>query len=136
MSKIKNILIFVAIGVVIVLIYVFFFRGAPPEDNLVSTTDFGSIPAETGDGVTQSSFGPEFLTLLLSVKNIRLNDAIFADPAFATLQDSSILLTQDGNEGRPNPFAPIGSGNIIVPTTPVGGTTTPMGGGGTGAGTN
>ena len=60
-----------------------------------------------------SLIAKDFLNLLLNVKNIKLDDSIFADNAFNSLRDSSIVLTPDGNEGRPNPFAPLGSENII-----------------------
>ena len=55
-----------------------------------------------------------------TVKNIKLNDAIFSDVTFNSLRDSSITLTPDGNEGRPNPFAQFGNENISTsPVTPV-----------------
>ena len=54
----------------------------------------------------------DFLTILLSVRKINLNQEIFKEPAFGTLQNSTIELIPDGNEGRPNPFAPIGTDPI------------------------
>lgn len=50
----------------------------------------------------------EFVSMLLNLEAIRLNDDIFSEPAFRVLRDNSIRLNQPGNEGRPNPFAPIG----------------------------
>lgn len=50
----------------------------------------------------------EFVTMLLNLDAIRLNDDIFSEAAFSVLRDNSIRLNQPGNEGRPNPFAPIG----------------------------
>lgn len=117
MPKIKNIIIFLAIGTAFVLIYIFFIK--PSTDNaptLISsgeTATIPDIPAENADEtITQ-----DFLSLLLNVKNIRLNDAIFSDSAFASLHDSSIVLVQDGNEGRINPFAPIGN-DVTTPLSP------------------
>ena len=103
MSKIKNIIILVVIGAILVLIYIFLIKAPDETATLVSSS--GVAPATT---TTDSSVAKDFLTLLLNVKNIKLDDAIFSDSAFGALRDSSITLTPDGNEGRPNPFAPLG----------------------------
>jgi hypothetical protein len=120
-AKIKNIIIFVAIGAVLVLIYIFFIKPAPDQGNLVSSNTV--LPNVNTSGVDTSppngtaSITQDFLTLLLNVKNIKLDDTIFSDPAFNSLHDSSITLTPDGTEGRPNPFAQFGndSGAIVAP---------------------
>lgn len=118
MPKIKNIIIFVVIAAVFILIYVFyikptFFGGAPA---LSTTTP--SATDTTGTTATGASVVPDnFLTLLLSVNNIKLNDAIFSDPAFIGLRDSSITLIPDTTIGRPNPFAPIGSDVVPPPAS-------------------
>lgn len=113
-SKIKNIIIFVVIAIALILIYVFFFKKAPEEANLAVTSEDSALPsASVADQNT--AIGEDFLSLLLSVKSIKLDDSIFADTAFATLRDSSIELIADGTEGRPNPFAPIGID--VLPTT-------------------
>lgn len=109
-SKIKNIIIFAVIGISLVLVYIFFIKKAPDEGNLIS-----SLPVPTGmNAPASSSLGEtmvsqDFLTILLGVKNIKLDDSIFSNKAFINLHDSSILLTSPGDEGRTNPFAPIGS---------------------------
>ena len=117
MPKIKNILIFTAIGVIFVLIYIYFIKPSSPTADLVSSfpteTAESAAPLESSD--TNSLVAEEFLTLLLNVKNIKLDDAIFSDKAFNSLRDSSITLTPDGNEGRPNPFAPIGTDIFTLP---------------------
>ena len=111
---------------VLILAYVYFIKSDGDEESLVSSSPFAfdTGAVSPGEGAV---LGQEFLTLLLNVKNIRLDDSIFTDPAFATLRDSSIVLIQDGNEGRPNPFAPIGSDNFgtsavvlpgVTPTVP------------------
>lgn len=104
--KIKNAIIFLVIALIFVLIYVFFVNKGPETDTLVSSISpsVPNVPA----GTENSLVGGDFLSLLLNVKNIRLNDAIFSDVAFMSLKDSSITLIPDGNEGRSNPFAPIG----------------------------
>ncbi len=108
MLKPKNILIFIAAGVALVLIYVFFIKSAPEQDSLVSTS--GEPVTPSTNNTNQSALDTkDFLTVLLSVKNIKLDASIFSDGAFTTLHDSNVVLTPDGTEGRPNPFAPIGS---------------------------
>ena len=107
--KLKNILIVSAIIVGVVLIYVFFIKSPQEEQaGLVSVSSNGNVSSATDTLVRDSEVTREFLSLLLNVKNIKLDDRIFADVAFGSLRDSSIVLIPDGTEGRPNPFAPIG----------------------------
>lgn len=115
MPKIKNIIIFVIIAIVLILIYVYFIKPEPDTATLISSSGSPEVPA---GAVTDnnSTITEEFLTLLLSVKSIKLDDSIFTDPAFASLSDSTIVLTPDGNEGRPNPFAPFGNDVVMAPT--------------------
>lgn len=122
MSKIKNILIFVAIGVVLVLVYIFFIKPAPEQAGLVSSTPATALPGADGSTTTSgvSIAAEDFLTLLLSVKNIKLDSSIFSDIAFNSLRDSSIVLVPDGTEGRPNPFAQFGNDNVRTTSTKIG----------------
>ena len=124
MLKPKNIVIFLAIAAVLVLVYVFFVQGETEDTGLVSTgvvDTTNTTPGVVGD--TSSVDAKNFLGLLLSVKSIKLDDSIFSDIAFSTLRDSSITLTPDGTEGRPNPFAPIGVDRVTTPATTTPGTT-------------
>ncbi len=133
MSKIKNILIFVAVASVFVLIYIFFIKSPAPETNLVTTSaalpNVDGTPLADTEGGETSVIARDFITLLLNVKNIKLNDQIFFDPAFFSLRDSSIILVQDGNEGRPNPFAQFGAENAVLPNASVNPPTSTTGGG-------
>lgn len=132
MSKIKNIIIFTSITVVFILIYIFFIKPEPVTENLVSTPSNAALPdiVDIGSNMNmenKSSFiAKDFLSLLLNVKNIKLDDTIFSEVAFDSLRDSSIVLVPDGNEGRPNPFAQLGSDKVVPtsPTSPV--TPTPI----------
>ena len=121
--KIRNIIIFISIAAVFVLIYIFVPKSTPDQGSLVSSpTTLPNIndSVDAGSQSATSLVAKDFLTLLLSVKNIKLNDAIFSDAAFNSLRDSSITLTPDGNEGRPNPFAQFGSENLPTTlTTPI-----------------
>ncbi len=123
MPSIKNIIIFAAIGLSLVLVYVFFIKSDGEEENLISNTSDVMPAAGTPTGSSGVSAGQDFLTLLLNVKNIKLDHEIFSSAAFKSLHDSSIILVPDGNEGRPNPFAPIGVDVVAVPAST---TTTPV----------
>lgn len=129
MPKIRNIIIFVVIGAVIVLVYIFFIKPAlSSQPDLVSATDTTtSSTSGSGTDVTSSdgsAVAQDFLTLLLSVKNIKLNVSIFSDPAFASLHDSSVTLTPDATIGRPDPFAQFGVGDTVT-AVPAATTTAP-----------
>ncbi len=120
-STLKNIFIFVLIFAALAGGYYFFFA------NKVSTPDLSTI--STSGSVVDSGMGAgvggEFLTTLLNIKNIQLDDSIFSSTAFKSLQDFTTELVDQGNAGRPNPFAPIGadtSASAVV--TPVPGSTT------------
>ena len=118
--KIKNIILFVGIGLVLAVVYFVFIKKAPEEPNLqtvssgLTTTTTNEVSSEPKQ---DSQIAKDFLALLLSVKGINLDDSIFANTAFSHLRDSSILLVQDGNEGRANPFAPIGTDVVSTPVT-------------------
>jgi len=115
--KIKNIIIFAVIAVVLILIYIFFIKPSPEQQNLVSsTTSLNTALTDTNTTVDQNSLiAKDLLSVLLSVKSVKLNDTIFSDTAFINLYDSSILITPTGDEGRLNPFAPIGSEAVAAP---------------------
>lgn len=112
MSKFKNIIIFASIAAILITLYFFFFRGDSAETPLISVQTSSS----TGTGSPANSLVPEdFLAVLLNVKGIKLDDSIFNSPVFLSLSDSSISLVQDGNEGRANPFAPLGFDTTAAP---------------------
>jgi len=99
----------------LILAYVFFFGGDKAEEDALVSTSPDASTTESGASGAGLVIAQDFLSLLLNVKSIRLDDSIFADPAFLSLRDSSIMLIPDGTEGRPNPFAPIGSDIIAAP---------------------
>lgn len=117
--KIKNAIIFISIGIVMILIYIFFIKKDTPQSNLVTETSSSNVGAVQVAGLSEedSEIAKNFLSLLLSVKNIKIEDSIFSDPAFVGLRDSSISLNPDGTEGRPNPFAPVGVESSFVSNT-------------------
>lgn len=107
--KIKNILIFIAIFGLAAGAYVLFFK----SEDVPPLTNSSGAPVTTVSG---SSVGQEFLTTLLNTRNIKLDDAVFNNPAFGRLQDYTITLTPEGDEGRDNPFAPLGAESIPTET--------------------
>ena len=124
MPKIKNIIIFTIIAIAFILIYIFFIKASPEQAGLVSSGTGSALPnidgsiVNTGVSDKNSLITKDFLALFSNIKNIRLDDAIFSDPAFISLHDSSIMLIPDGNEGRPNPFAQFSS-DSVPPAPPV-----------------
>ena len=117
-SRIKNIIIFTIIAASLILIYIFFIKKAPEEENFISSSN--TALSDTNTLQQNSLIARDFLSVLLSVKSIKLNDTIFSDGAFVQLHDSSILLTSPspGDQGRLNPFAPIGYEAAITPPPP------------------
>lgn len=131
-SKTKNLIIFIIAIIGLALVYVFVIKKEPDQAPLVSVVN--PLVSTDLQSDTSSSLTQDFLTILLNVKNIKLDDTIFNDPAFLSLSDSSILLTLDNTEGRSNPFAPLGS-DSQAPVPPVSGTTPLTPGSGSGTGT-
>lgn len=107
-STLKNILIFVLIFAVLAGGYYFFIGNKTETQGLTSidpVTGVDISPAD--DGV-----GSEFLSTLLNIKNIKLDNSIFLSSAFKSLQDYTTILVDQGNSGRSNPFAPIGADSV------------------------
>ncbi len=74
--------------------------------NLMSST-----PVEEGVEATTTSgdiVGGDILSLVEKLKMITIDSSIFSSALFASLRDSSAPLTPE-IQGRPNPFAVIGS---------------------------
>ena len=115
--KIKNIIIFSVVGIVLILVYFVFIKKAPETQSLTSTSSVPTAKTISGTVNKDSTVSKDFLTMLLSVKSIRLDDSIFSNIAFTNLHDSSIELISSTDEGRPNPFAPIGYEDTLVPKT-------------------
>ena len=115
-KTLKKIIIILVVLILIVIGASFFSgEGGGTENPLQSlgTGTTGSPLATTGTTVTAGNtntaeINREFISILLNLESIDLNDDIFSEPAFIALVDNTVRLNQPGNEGRPNPFAPIG----------------------------
>lgn len=125
MPKIKNIIIFIAVGTIFVLIYIFFIKKTPDDNaNLISSSGAPAVINTTAGNTATDTQTQNFLSLLLNIQEIKLDASIFVDPAFTSLDGShSITLTPDGTEGRANPFAPIVAdvvaSTVVTPTCTV-----------------
>lgn len=92
------------------------------SSSLVSQSGESTVPArQQASSADVQEFSNELLVLLTSLESISLDDSIFFNPAFEALRDITIPLLREGNEGRPNPFAPVGF------TTPTGEADAPVG---------
>ncbi|MES2023129.1 MAG: hypothetical protein V4439_00405 [Patescibacteria group bacterium] len=115
MPKTRNIIIFAVIAVAITFIYILFFKpSAPATPALTSSFQNTKVTTTSAGTAANPAIGGDFLSLLLSVKSIKLDDSIFTDPAFLSLHDSSIEIVSDGSQGRSNPFAPLGA-DVLSP---------------------
>src|SRR3989344_6517185 len=125
-QKIKNIIIFTSIALVMIIVYAVLIKkkeepalvsSLPPTVREQSGTANPSVIGE------DSERAQRLLASLLSVQNIKLDESIFTDLAFLSLRDSNVILVPTGTEGRPNPFAPldsdIGIGAGAGPASPI-----------------
>lgn len=129
MPKIKNIIIFFVIGMVLIVAYLLLFKKSEPIPDLITSIDLNTNTVDSNGEVVSldTTISEQFLADLLGIRNIHLEDNIFFDPAFMALKDPDVVLIPEGNEGRPNPFAPIGTdiNASVVNTIPNTNTTTP-----------
>ncbi len=99
----------IAIGVVVIIVVIGSLGKGSDESSsgsLVSTTS-GANPAVTP--ATGSAPESQTISLLKNLSTLRLNGNVFSNPTFRALSDISIVLPQVTNQGRRNPFAPLGS---------------------------
>lgn len=115
--KFKNIIIIVVVALVLILVYFFLIKKDPAEDALLTSSN--TLSDNKASQAQESTLETDFISLLLSVKSIKLEDSIFSNKSFSFLKDSSIVLIQEGNEGRVNPFAPIGYESSTTSTSTV-----------------
>lgn len=100
-QRYQTIIIFVVVVGLLYGAYTFFFAGSTSSPLTTTTT-------------IDTSADQDLISLLLELKGIRLDNTIFTDPLFATLQDFSRGLVQEP-VGRNNPFAPFGTQALTPP---------------------
>ena len=89
--------IFIIVAIIIAFIaYSYFFAGK-------------ATPILSEETVSQAApADQDLISLLLELKAITLDESLFSDATFTSLQDFSKELVPEAT-GRPNPFAPLGS---------------------------
>lgn len=91
--------------------------GDSSATGLVSTNT-GATQGLQNTAAAQSATGSQVVAILRNLSVIKLDDSVFKNPAFALLTDVSISLPPITNQGRRNPFAPIGTDPMTPdPTT-------------------
>lgn len=109
---IKKIIILIVVVIAIGFAVKFFFSKGETAQTGLSVN--GESQALALGGV--SSDENDFLSVLLNLKTLKLDDSVFSRTSFKSLRDFSRPLVQTEAEGRPNPFYPIGSDpQVIVP---------------------
>lgn len=96
MSKTK-LIIFISIAIAILFMAYSYLTGDSKKETLLAEEEAGLNPV-----------GREFILLLDKLNSIKLDQSLFASPAFQSLKDSSVSIPSEA-VGRGNPFAPIGA---------------------------
>jgi len=100
--KYKNIFLVVIIAVAVFFLYSFFFKG---DDETLNSL----LKVQSGSGNSQdAAIGKEFLTLLLELRSLDLDETLFSDKSFQILEDFSQEVKPQPT-GRDNPFLKIGN---------------------------
>lgn len=94
-KKYKTLILIVAIVIIAGVAYTILFGGG--DDALLTAESPGN---------TASAEESNLLTLLLDLREVKLDESIFSDPVFRSLEDFSQDLVSEP-VGRENPFAPI-----------------------------
>ena len=113
-SKLKTILIIVGVIVLIGAVIYFVSSKSSPTESRGLVTNGTAATAVTPSATPGSTIGREFVSMLLNLREITLDNSLFNDPAFISLNDYTITLVQPGGEGRANPFAPFTT--TVVPS--------------------
>ncbi len=82
------------------------------------TKEDSSALLSTSTSTNPSAQSQQLLTILANLRSIRLNDAVFRDPVFMSLNDFGVIITPQ-SVGRRNPFFPFAPEAITVTTTAV-----------------
>jgi hypothetical protein len=105
-KKYKNIILIIVIAVVIFFVYTKFFSSSDQQSNDLL------LVAGSGRAVEEVATGREFLSILLELRSLRLDESIFEDELFLVLKDFSQEVSPQP-AGRPNPFLNIGVDLVV-----------------------
>jgi hypothetical protein len=84
-------------------------QSASGSSTLATSTPTGA--SATGSAALNAgdvALNDKFLSLLLNMRTIKLDQSIFTSQTYLSLRDFSTPIAPDPNPGRVNPFAPIG----------------------------
>jgi len=107
-KKYKNIILIIVIAVVLFFLYQIFLAG---DDDLSDTSLLIAQPAV--DDIQNAAIGREFLSVLLKLRSLDLDETIFSDRSFVILKDFSQEIKPQPS-GRANPFLQIGNDPILL----------------------
>ncbi len=108
-KNLKNILLF---GGILAAFYAGYSYLSSSKAPVPTTALVASGPGAPVGGGT----GADLLALLLDLRSLRLDGAVFSDPVFQSLKNFGVTIPPE-TVGRPNPFAPLPGS--AVPTGPV-----------------
>lgn len=104
---------------ILIVIGLYFFGFANNSVKAFSISEFISSKINLTQGSENISIdkttGNQVVTILRSLSVIKLDDSVFRNPAFGLLTDLSISLPPVTNQGRRNPFAPLGVDVVNAP---------------------
>ena len=98
----KTSLTVLLVVVIAFVLYGFFFAGEGDDELLVSEDD-----------VTTEVVGTDLVSLLLTLQSLSLDETLFEHETLTALVDFGVELVPEPI-GRPNPFAPLGTGEFPV----------------------
>ena len=109
---IKNILIALGVAIALLVLYSMFApQKSQPTGGLTSKS---GTPTQGQISETDTSLvNAKILKILGSIKDIHLDDGIFANPVFRTLVDKNFHVPKPSSYGRANPFLPIGFDKFV-----------------------
>lgn len=92
----RNIIIVISLTVVAFVVYSLFFTGTPRSALMTEEVN-----------ATEAAVEQELISLLLQLRSIKLDTALFSNTRFQSLEDFGQEIV-DEPVGRTNPFAPLG----------------------------
>ena len=118
-QKNKKIFLFVGIFLAVAIVYWLFFSGSSEgPKNLQTDPTARGLVSEISFSPADVIVGQELLLILSKLQSISLDDSIFSDPVFLSLDDKSKPISPQplGKAlGRRNPFSDFGKVNLSVP---------------------
>lgn len=106
-NKKNKVIIVITLLIAAFVVFVYF------KNNSIDSSG-SSIVAE--QKVAEFAGAREILSLLNRMSTVKLDDSIFSDKSFISLNDTTVVLVSQP-VGRNNPFAPLGSDGVRATTT-------------------